>query len=69
MQALPSSDHHRKSSSTARLTPQLFVAAYRYPGHGALSRNGSYGYWPTQDQNQREFPESAGILLPCIWLP
>ena len=42
MQVLLLSDHHKKSSSTARLTLPPSVEAYQYRGHGALSHNDSY---------------------------
>lgn len=42
MQVLLLSDHHKKSSSTARLTLPPSVEAYQYQGHGVLSHNDSY---------------------------
>lgn len=42
MQVLLWSDHHKKSSLTARLTLTPSVEAYQYPGHAALSHNDSY---------------------------
>lgn len=64
MQVLPSSGHHRKNNSTARLTPLPSFAAYQYQGHVDLSHNGSCDYWPTQDQNQQESPTSVEISPP-----
>lgn len=42
MQVLLLSDHHKKSSSTERLTLPPSFEVYQYRGHGVLSHNDSY---------------------------